>query len=389
MTPLGLPLPPSRRFILRGLAGGAACLGATGCFSGDQTPVIMGFIGTIKAYSGDHDRAGRDGAILAVETINAAGGIGGRRIELRVIDDEFSPERAAEAVRTLARAGAALIVGPMTSRMAEAAARAADEEGIVLIAPASSTTALAGKDDHFFRVYPQTHVQAHALAARFAALRVSLIHIVKDDTNLAHTADFERAFFDRFTELGGTRGTTVDFDPATESSLSDVVQRLPIASDEIEAIILLSTPPNVALFAQILRRRLDNRSLGASEWAASSALIALGGSAVEGLRIAKVYNDGARDESTAAFRGAFLSRFYYEPSFPAAGAHEAVTAAAEALPKAASREDLRRALIESGPYKGIQGFFSFDASGDVKRPINVLIVRDGTFVVDAAESAGE
>jgi len=153
--------------------------------------------------------------------------------------------------------------------------------------------------------------------------------------------------------------------------------------------VLLSTPPNVALLAQVLRRRLDNRLLGASEWAASSALIALGGSAVEGLRVAKVYNDGARDEGTAAFRGAFLSRFYYEPSFPAACAHEAVTAAAEALPNATSREDLRRALIASGPYRGIQGFFSFDAFGDVKRPINVLSVRDGTFVVDAAETAGE
>lgn len=387
MTPTGPHLSPSRRFVLRGLAGGIVCAG--GCSPGDRSPVVMGFIGTIKAYSGDLDRAGRDGATLAVETLNAAGGIGGRRIELRVIDDEFSPERAAEAVRTLARSGAAVIIGPMTSRMAEAAARAADEEEIVLISPSASTSALGGRNDYFFRVYPQTDAQAQALAARFAALGVELIHIVKDTSNLAHTADFERAFFDRFTDLGGTRGTTVDFDPAAESSLSDVIQRLPIATDRSEAIVLLSTPLNVAILAQVLRRRLDNRPLGASEWSASSALIALGGSAVEGLRVAKVYNDGARDEGTGAFRGAFLSRFYYEPSFSAACAHEAVTAAAEALASATSREDLRRALVASGPYRGVQGFFSFDVDGDVRRPINVLMVRDGTLVVDVAETAGE
>lgn len=377
---------PSRRTVLRALVPALTGLGATGCALSDRGSIVLGFIGTIKAYSGDHDRAGRDGAILAVEQINAAGGVGGRRLELRVVDDEFSPDRAAEAVRSLARGGAAAIIGPMTSRMGEAVARAADAERIVVISPAVTASELAGRDDHFFRVHPQTEVEARALAARFAALRVSLVHIAKDISNIAHTGDFERAFQARFTELGGTRGVTVDFDPATESSLSDVVQRLPIATDQLEAVLLLSTPSNVAILAQVMRRRLDNRLLGASEWAANSALIALGGAAVEGLRVAKIYNDGARDESTAAFRGAFLARFYYDPSYSAACAYEAVRAAAEALPHVAEREDLRQALVAYGPYRGVQGFFSFDALGEVRRPISVFMVRDAAFVIDVAET---
>ena len=84
-------------------------------------PLRLGFIGGLSGPVADLGESGRDGALLAVEEINAAGGIGGRRVELHLIDDGQDEEQAAAAVETLAREGVELIIGPLTSAMGVAA----------------------------------------------------------------------------------------------------------------------------------------------------------------------------------------------------------------------------------------------------------------------------
>lgn len=360
------------------MAGAVLTLTLGGCQE-HPAPIRLGFIASVKATAGDHDRAGRDGALLAVNEINAAGGVGGSPLELIVVDDEFRPERAQMAVRSLVAKGVSAIVGPMTSQMAVAVAAAANEEKIVVLSPAASTESLAGHDDYFFRVYPLSSIGGEALAGYFLQQKASLVHIVKDVTNAAHTEEFAASFLKRFADGGGQLGGIVDFDPREESSLSDVVQRLPIAMDDEEVIVVLSTPPNVGIIAQVLRRRIDNRRLGASEWAASNSLLAFGGSAVEGLAIAKVFLDSDRTGAAGTFRSAFLTRFYYEPNFSAACAYESVQVLAKALAKARSRSEVKDALLSSGPYEGFRGPFMFDAFGDVHRPMSVLVIQDGAF----------
>lgn len=386
------PLRPAVNALTRrralALTGALALAPLAGCTAA-RAPIRLGFLGSITSNTGDHDRAGRDGAMLAVERINAAGGVNGSPFELIVVDDEFSPQRVRDAVRDLAHQGVVGIVGPMTSRMAQAAKQAADELRIVLLSPSVSTESLGHRDDYFMRVYPQTTVATMALAESFFRSGVRLAHAVRDVTNFAHTGEFSARFFERFAALGGATGETVDFDPRRESSLSDVAERLPVGGEQKEAVLLLSTPPNVGILAQILRRRIDYRYLAASEWAASGSLIAMGGSAVEGMRVPKVYNDNDRSPETAAFRSAFVSQFFYEPSFSAACAFEAVRVFADVLSSSSGwREDLRAAIVASGAHRGLQGQFSFDAYGDVIRPMNVMVIQDGQFVLESALKKG-
>ena len=61
---------------------------------------------------------GRNGVQLAVELRNAAGGIGGQPVELLVRDDGNDEEHARGMFREMVRAGAGVVIGPMTSAMA-------------------------------------------------------------------------------------------------------------------------------------------------------------------------------------------------------------------------------------------------------------------------------
>jgi len=63
-----------------------------GC--GPREPVRVGFLGGLSGRVADLGEAGRNGAQIAVEEVNRAGGIDGRRVELIVRDDAQNPEKA-------------------------------------------------------------------------------------------------------------------------------------------------------------------------------------------------------------------------------------------------------------------------------------------------------
>lgn len=115
-----------------------------GCRPADN--VRIGFMGDLLSELG---AGGRNGAELAVETLNAEHGA---RYELLLADDRNDPAAARAAVASFASRGAAFVVGPMTSDMAVAAVPEANRLGIVLISPTATTDELSGRDDDFFRV---------------------------------------------------------------------------------------------------------------------------------------------------------------------------------------------------------------------------------------------
>ena len=73
-----------------------AALGATAC--APQVPWRVGFLGGLSGRVSDVGLAGRDGARLALDQVNARGGIAGRQVELIVRDHAQHPEHAQRAI---------------------------------------------------------------------------------------------------------------------------------------------------------------------------------------------------------------------------------------------------------------------------------------------------
>ncbi len=99
---------------------------------------------------------GRNGAMLAIEQRNAAGGIKGQPLELLVKDDEQNPETARKVMTELLSHNLELIIGPMTSSVAAAVLPQVDSSKTILLSPTVTTTDLTGKDDQFLRVIADT-----------------------------------------------------------------------------------------------------------------------------------------------------------------------------------------------------------------------------------------
>ena len=141
-----------QRFALVILAG--LLIIAFGC--SPPEPVRIGFVGGISGRGADLGISGRDGAQLAVEQRNQAGGVAGRPVEIIFRDDHQDPEIARRVVEELVELGVSAIVGPMTSAMGVAVVPIVNERKVVMVSPTVTTEDLTGLDDYFFRVSSTT-----------------------------------------------------------------------------------------------------------------------------------------------------------------------------------------------------------------------------------------
>ena len=345
-----------------------------------REPIQVGFSGGLSGRHADLCIHGRNGAQLAVEDINATGGVSGRPIELLVRDDLDTPEGARAADRELIDAGVVAIIGHMTSAQSVAALPVTEEAGVVLLSPTTSTPDLSGLDDHFFRVNPVNSLEARTLARHVYQQRgLSRMAVIYDADNAAYTKTLWAAFAKAYRALGGQVTGEESFSSAEEPDFAPLVAKL-YASDP-EGLLVIASALDTALIAQ--QTRLDGwqTPLFASSWAQTEALPQNGGRAVEGIEIALNYDSNSQSPAFLDFQARYQARFGRAPTFAAAQAYEAVLVLAAALEKTGGQaEGLPQALLETQDFNGLIGTISLDEYGDVVRTQFLITVQNGRFV---------
>lgn len=124
----------------RGLVILSLLLGAlvTGPAIADDKRVVLGFASALTGPYAVTGQADRDAFQAAVRDVNAAGGVLGRRVEGRVVDDACGIDQAVEAARTLLEADAKAVVGHMCSHSSLMAAGLYDAASVPMLTPVST-----------------------------------------------------------------------------------------------------------------------------------------------------------------------------------------------------------------------------------------------------------
>lgn len=148
-------------------SAGAAKTDAASDGAASDDKIVIGVIspntGALAAY-GNGIVTGVD---LAVEQINAAGGILGRQVEVIKTDDQSDPTECLNAFNSLVAQGVGLIIGSATSGCTSAITDAANEEEICLLAPTATADSITTEDDYIFRACYADSFQG-AIAAAYA-----------------------------------------------------------------------------------------------------------------------------------------------------------------------------------------------------------------------------
>lgn len=345
----------------------------------EKKTIRVGFSAQLTGVQSELGVQERNGVQMAMEEINAAGGIAGRPIELIVQDDLGTPEGARAADHELIKADVVAIIGHATSAQTMAGLPVINAAHVVMLSPTATTPELSGRDDYFFRISYSLKDRALAMAQHiYQGRRITRIAVICDTDNTAYSKAFQEAFAGKFQSLGGQLTGEADFSSKSQPDFIPLVAQLHASNPD--GLLIIAADIDTAFIAQRTRLMGWQIPLFTSAWAQTQTLISNGGQAVEGLEIeiANTHNDQAPDYLD--FKTRYQSRFGRAPSFGAALGYEAAGVLAAALKKNGGKaERLGHALVSIKNFKGLSDTFSFDQYGDVIRPFYLGTIRDGKY----------
>ncbi len=356
----------------------AVALGGAGCGGGAlraQNPVTIGLIAPLNSGVPAAARAAVQGATLAAEEVNAAGGIGGASISLIILDDRGSAEEAVRQFDHLMAQHAVAIVGPLTDATAIAVAPAAERSGVAVISPgATGTIPYAGSS--FFRTALPAEAQARALAEFVVRTkRARRISIIQDNNEYGTLVAL--AFSQRIHALGGeVVGARYyrDGDVAFERHATGVV------ADGADAVFIAGYPDEGALVLVALRARGVRAMVVGSDALYSTDLLYRAKGAADDLYLPAVFVIGEPLPAVQKFVTAYRRRFNEAPDHYAAQAYDAVKVLVVAVRRGGTNPAaIRTALQGLRRFPGVTGEITFDRWGAPARPVAIARVREGRF----------
>jgi branched-chain amino acid transport system substrate-binding protein len=344
-----------------------------------RKPVRIGLAGSLSDPVGlPMKRA----AELAVEEINANGGIGGRRLELVERDDYADADSAVFVAGDLYEAGVSAVIGHLWSSTTLAAAPVYNggSDPVAAISPSSSSPDISTVGDYTFRLCPSDLAHGSALA-RWVHDTLRLSRGAVFYLNDQYGRGVRQAFVRDFTRRGGTLvaidpylGDTPDVRPYLDRlAKHGGVEFLVVAGNRNEAEEILR---------QARSRGLQMPVLGADGLEG----IEEAGAIAEGVYLSSAYLPSLQTPANLAFLKAYRKKFPGAglPNQPAAATYDAVYLLRDVIARAGpGRAAVRRELARVGsgtpPFKGVTGTVAFDVRGDVpNHAVYIGEVQDGT-----------
>ncbi|MDZ7937904.1 MAG: ABC transporter substrate-binding protein [Rhodoferax sp.] len=347
------------------------------CACNPPPPIKLGFLGGLSGKFSDLGISTRNGALLAIETTNAAGGIGGRQLSLLEMDDKQNPEAALQAMAEFERQEVVAVIGPSTSSIAVAVTPVANAKRMLLVAPTATTNALSGKDDYFFRAVGDAAFYGVAAAKHHYAMGLRHAALVLDLANADYTESWATPYAKTFTALGGSIDRVEHFTSTQKPDYQALARRLVLGQPDL--VITVASSADSALIAQRVRALAPNVRLAGAGWASTERLIELGGASVEGMLFEQYFDRFDPSPKFQSFLKAYQARFRSDPGFGAVLAHDATHMVIAGLRREHGAKDLKAAVLAVGHFEGAQNPVRLDANGDVSREVYFGVVKNGTF----------
>jgi branched-chain amino acid transport system substrate-binding protein len=359
------------------LAGLLACGSEPG--GGAQDAIRVGHFASLTGDTATFGRSADRGIRMAIDEVNAKGGVLGRPIEVITEDDRSVTEEARSAAQKLIqRDGVVALLGEVASSRSLAAAPEAQRAGVPMISPASTNPRVTEVGDLVFRTCFIDPFQG-AVMARFAhedlgARRVAILFDFKQDYSVG-LADFFRKTFQ---ELGGE---IVADERYTSGDIEFRAQLTTIRSAKPDAIFVPGYYTEVGLIAKQARELgIDVPLLGGDGWDSDKTL-EIGGAAVDGYYFSTHYAADSDDPRVREFVERYRAETSEQPDAMAALGYDAAHILADAITRAGSTDGpaLRAAIAATKDYAGVTGRITIDGQRNAVKDAVVLKIEDGRF----------
>jgi branched-chain amino acid transport system substrate-binding protein len=333
-------------------------------------------IGGILPLTGDLGVYGQNvkaGAELAVDEINAAGGIDGKKIIFTCEDNRGEATDTVSSFRKLVDVdNVPVIVGAVVSTNTLAIAPLAQEDKVVLISISTSPKLSQWEDGYFFRVIASDSYQGRVMAQLARDMNYSKIGVMY--INNEYGVGLMDVFVEKFEELGGTVLIKVPHDEGKTDFRSEITN---LKASQPPAVMMVSYVKEASIIFKQARELGLETQWFCSETHKSDEFVGLVGDAAEGILITYP----STDPKYSDFKADYNAKYHQDPGIYAAEGYDMVKAIAMGMEQAGSTTNATaiKTAMRQIDYSGPSGHKVFDEFGDVPGAYDVWTVTNGTF----------
>ena len=354
--------------------------------------LLFGHIASMTGQEATFGDSTDKGIKLAIEELNAKGGIKGKQIDLKTYDDQGKPEEAAvAATRLVTQDKVAVLLGEVASSRSLAVAPIAEANKVPMISPASTNPKVTKDGDKtrpfVFRVCFIDPFQGTVMAKFAKEKGLKKVAILRDVGN-AYSVGLADFFLNKFKDLGGTIVNDQSYkagDQDFKAQLTAIKAKAP------EGVYIPGYYTDVALIARQARELgIKVPLMGGDGWD-SNKLFEIGGQAVEGSYFSNHYSPDDPSPRIQEFIAKFKARFGSIPDAMAALGYDAAMVAADAANRAkdSSGEAFAQAIAETKDFAGVTGVITLDGDHNAVKSAVVLEVKGGKAVYVATVAPEE
>ena len=373
-----IPMTPARNSKLFIHFAGALILGLASAMPA-RADIKIGFQVPLTGPSATDGKSAQIAANMAVEDINAGGGVLGQKIELVTYDDQAKSDQAIfTANKLIGEDGVKLVVNGSYSASGRAAAPVFQKAGVVMISAYGVHPDITRAGDYMFRL---VHLGPPQGAA--TALYIGKTLGIKKVSTITMDNDYGQATMDGFLEASGKYG--IEVLNKYSYSLKDRQFGSIVASvkrDNPDAVYatgyFFTAGP---LVAQLRAAGITVPIIGSQAFD-SEKFVEIAGPAAEGTYIMDSFDRDRKDETLQKFFSEFKNRAGYSPEGVAAVTYSAVKLMADGIKRAnsADPEKVRDALAASRDFPMLEGNLNgFNSLHEIVMPISVNVIKDGKF----------
>lgn len=360
--------------VLLGTAVVSAMMMAASCSGKKNDTIKIGGIAPLSGGVAVYGTECKNGIDLAVEEINAAGGINGQKIEFICEDDEGDSAKSVNAYKKLVtKDRVKVIIGSLTSGCTMAITNLAQAQKVVQIAPAATAVAITDAGNYVFRACYTDPFQGK-IGGKFAyenlgTKKAAILYDIGNDYSVGLTDNFTA----EYTSMGGSIVSKESYSTGDKDFNAQLTK---IKAANPEVIYLPDYYGTVALIAKQLRAQGINVPIvGADGW---DGLTDNAGDEVLNGYYSNHYSENSSSAAVQTFVKSFKAKYNKAPNSFAALGYDCVYMLRDAIKASGSTDDSAkiRDVLEATNGDYVTGHIVFDANRNpVKSAVMIKLVK--------------
>ncbi len=357
-----------------------ACMVACGGAQGDNSDDVIkiGGIGPLTGSYANYGTSVRNGAKIAVDEINAAGGIDGKQIELLFEDSQADPESAVSAFGKLMDDGMDVSLGGVFSGETASITAAAVSDDVLLLTPSGSADKAIEGNDKAFRVCFYDSYQGAAAANYIKDNEMATEVGVLYESDYDYSVGLYEAFVAECEKLDLSIVETQTFTTTTNTDFSTQIDAL--VSSGVKLVFMPIYAEEASTFLTQAKGKFasDVYFFGADGLDGILGKVEQDPSIADNVLMLTPFAADSEEANVKAFVEAYKKAYNATPDQFAADGYDAIYIIKAAIEAAGSTsgEELAKAMTTL-EYTGVTGTMTWGEDGNTVKNASAILYKDG------------